>query len=428
MGFASVTSNPAVLMFLYLAPLYCIGIALRNLAAAATKIKQILKTCSDSHVVLLHTPCQRFASMFTVCFAMSILGLKHLGFGARLGNVRPDGTIGLPALSITAPIVITMEEIKAYERATRTIFSKCDSSGPGTATPGWTPLLLLAPLTTPLLPSLLLLSDNPIKPLGSVNVRNVFVFHRPDVLHMAGLPGAKASAMQAEAKMGGGEMPGRCMKRGVEYDTVIRVSASDGAEGSAIADQPVFTFTFTTLSLVRLSHSAPLYQPTVPLISQSEPAWQFDPLRLILSSSSAPRPWASLSKDYNPIHVSPLLAKLFGFKQSIAHGNMVLALVMQRAVDNSDTPLPGGRRGDDPRAVLGKLWGSPTAKSRPSWLVVDFRRPVFVPSALKIRWAKGRAQVYEETGTGSKPGMTPGLEQVRILVDIHAGEGEAPSV
>lgn len=37
--------------------------------------------------------------------------------------------------------------------------------------------------------------------------------------------------------------------------------------------------------------------------------------------------WAAICKDYNPIHISAILAKSFGFQNQIAHGNHVVALV-----------------------------------------------------------------------------------------------------
>jgi hypothetical protein len=40
------------------------------------------------------------------------------------------------------------------------------------------------------------------------------------------------------------------------------------------------------------------------------------------------RQYASLCKDYNPIHISVLLAKLFGFRRSIAHGMWVSAVAL----------------------------------------------------------------------------------------------------
>lgn len=40
--------------------------------------------------------------------------------------------------------------------------------------------------------------------------------------------------------------------------------------------------------------------------------------------------YASLCKDYNPIHISSLLAKLFGFKRSIAHGMWISAAALSQ--------------------------------------------------------------------------------------------------
>ena len=80
-----------------------------------------------------------------------------------------------------------------------------------------------------------------------------------------------------------------------------------------------------------------------------------------------PSAWARLSKDYNPIHVFPLAARLFGFKGKIAHGNHVVAKGLGAIVKSS------------PKATqaLNRLNG-------PCWIEVSFRRPVIVPSILSF--------------------------------------------
>ncbi|KAI9636085.1 uncharacterized protein MKK02DRAFT_26867 [Dioszegia hungarica] len=330
---------------------------------------------------------------------MGLLGLKHLGLGPKLGKVRSDGTVLLPSLSVSAPLLISEADVQAYHRAV-----KADNTA--------APLFLLAPLAAPLVPSLMLLAANPIKPLGAVNVRNTFVFHRPDLQS-----GRKEDGkdLRAEAKMGGEKMLGRRMKRGVEYDTLIEVFEA-GDTASPGQKRPIFSFTFTTLSLVRLPSSAPLYAGAVASASM-EPAWYDDPTPLSLPTSSTPLGWASLSKDYNPIHVSPFLARLFGFKRNIAHGNLIVGIVMDRA-----TSVPRADKGNRARAALGRLWSSDQMK--PSWLVVEFKRPVFVPSSPKVRWSEGGVQVFEEAGLGrgkKAPGQAE--SEIRVLVDIRAGEG-----
>ncbi|MCW8108901.1 MaoC/PaaZ C-terminal domain-containing protein [Alteromonas ponticola] len=49
---------------------------------------------------------------------------------------------------------------------------------------------------------------------------------------------------------------------------------------------------------------------------------------------NAGRKYASLSGDYNPIHLSKLTAKIFGFKTNIAHGMHVLALTLSKLNTN----------------------------------------------------------------------------------------------
>jgi acyl dehydratase len=51
------------------------------------------------------------------------------------------------------------------------------------------------------------------------------------------------------------------------------------------------------------------------------------------------RAYASISGDYNPIHMSSLAAKAFGFKRDIAHGFGVMAQAIDRAkaLPNADT-------------------------------------------------------------------------------------------
>lgn len=47
------------------------------------------------------------------------------------------------------------------------------------------------------------------------------------------------------------------------------------------------------------------------------------------------RQYAGLCKDYNPIHISVLLAKLFGFRRTIAHGMWVSAVALSAFEDRS---------------------------------------------------------------------------------------------
>ncbi len=73
--------------------------------------------------------------------------------------------------------------------------------------------------------------------------------------------------------------------------------------------------------------------------------------------------YASVSKDYNPIHISPLLARVFGFRQPLVHGMYSAALLLR------SQPM-----------------------SAPSKASFRFKRPIFMPSQAQIieqgdRWA-----------------------------------------
>lgn len=69
------------------------------------------------------------------------------------------------------------------------------------------------------------------------------------------------------------------------------------------------------------------------------------------------RQYAMLSKDYNPIHLSPLFAKMFGFKHAIAHGMYTLSRIL--AVEDKALNF---KPSDEPIVVS-----------------CDFYKPVYVP-------------------------------------------------
>ncbi len=75
------------------------------------------------------------------------------------------------------------------------------------------------------------------------------------------------------------------------------------------------------------------------------------------------RRYASVGKDYNPIHLTPLSAKLFGFKRHIAHGMWSLA--------HCAALLEGTLGGAVPRQ-----------------LEVQFKQPLFLPGRVALKFCK----------------------------------------
>ena len=78
----------------------------------------------------------------------------------------------------------------------------------------------------------------------------------------------------------------------------------------------------------------------------------------------APKKWAAVCNDINPIHMFSLAARLFGFPGKIAHGNHDVDIVMQEKHD-------AGFKDE-----LGKLiWEF----YKPSFIEAAFKRPKVLP-------------------------------------------------
>jgi len=74
------------------------------------------------------------------------------------------------------------------------------------------------------------------------------------------------------------------------------------------------------------------------------------------------RRYAAAGKDYNPIHLTALSAKMFGFKRAIAHGMWSLAHC----------------------AALLQEAGAP----EPNELLVQFKQPLFLPGKVAMKFQK----------------------------------------
>lgn len=80
------------------------------------------------------------------------------------------------------------------------------------------------------------------------------------------------------------------------------------------------------------------------------------------------RRYASLSGDYNPIHLSALTAKAFGFKKPIAHGMWTLARALSAFVSHNSKASANGTE----------------SVCHITEIVCRFKRPVFLPNDIHI--------------------------------------------
>ncbi len=83
------------------------------------------------------------------------------------------------------------------------------------------------------------------------------------------------------------------------------------------------------------------------------------------------RRYARVSGDYNPHHLHWLTARVFGFKQPIAHGMWSLARVMARLEKECDTPYPVG-------------------------VNAEFKLPIFMPATITMGYEKIKNQPQKD--------------------------------
>jgi acyl dehydratase len=250
---------------------------------------------------------------------------------------------GIP-ISLEIPFRTSAPDLIRYNRAAKT-------SGIDTTSHPLHLMLFLSAVTEPAMLLLLTKINCPMDPIGGVNVRNRFEIVDPQLLDRK-----LKQVMKEEGVMDQGWVvktrldPNlRKVKRGWEVTIVVEL---------VLGNDTLYRQFFTFLQFAKHSIPAPSD------INHTEP--EITPTTSVSLTSNDPYLWATLSKDYNPIHFSSTLARLFGFKSMIAHGNHVLAKGMAKLDINGE-----GMR----------------------FMEVEFRRPAFIPSELDVSVDKGERSV-----------------------------------
>lgn len=249
--------------------------------------------------------------------------LKYIpGYTAPLRADLAAAVFLFDTITIRGHLSLSAVDIATFGRAVRSTGS---------------PFLLIAK-TTPLVIQLLADRRCPIKPLGAVNSRNIITFNRPYFV-----PPLQKQNLTYVAKFG--SQHGIRRKRGVEFSITIDVMS----DGEKIIEMELWMLQFLSSS----------HEPRFKGVSQ-ENVVKGEAVSSICITAKDPELWAESCKDYNPIHVSQIGAKLFGFKNVIAHGNHVAALVLQET-------------------------GVPTV---PFTLELDFLRPMLLPATFEVLGAE----------------------------------------
>ncbi len=153
----------------------------------------------------------------------------------------------------------------------------------------------------------------PIRLLGALHLKNRIVQYRPIALD---------ESVDIDARFG----EFRLVEKGVEFDLVTEVKAG----GSLVWQE-------TSIYLARgryggQENPSPQASFELPGLTDSET------LRSWHVPGDRGRQYAAISGDYNPIHVSALLAKVFGFDRDIAHGFGILAQALEYSARLRDSP------------------------------------------------------------------------------------------
>lgn len=276
----------------------------------------------------------------------------------------------LPRLGVRASGVRVPQRV--LQQLQRLNFSE-GGAGQGATPEGALPVMCMAAVSEPLFIKLLTHAALPVPVLGSVQMR--FTVRQRRWL------------WQREAfDISVGLHAMRPHKRGTELDIVRSVVPSGGDAASAV---------WTCVSTILCFHKRRDPPPRAPAVSAPSLA-DADATQALQLAGNAGRRWASLSKDWNPVHVSAVTAWFFGFRRgAIAHAHCVLHSIQGAledvAVEARAAATTRSRR-EGARGQDGEFDGRCT-------LAAVFQRPLFIP---------GRATAgirVDDAGRGREPAI-----------------------
>jgi hypothetical protein len=204
---------------------------------------------------------------------LKILFSRKKGF--KPGDSFPD------IKAVINNISINQEKLKAYREI-------CELEDDGNL-----PILYPHVFTAPLHMAILSNKDFPIPLLGMLHYRNHLIQHRPI---------KSDEVLNVEVRLD----EHRIVKQGFEFDYLITVKSGGEAVWNSIT-------TYLKQGKFGKDFQIPQRGNLIEPISDAEK----------ISDSVIPKKigkrYAKICSDYNPIHISKFMAKLFGFKRDIAH-------------------------------------------------------------------------------------------------------------
>lgn len=180
---------------------------------------------------------------------------------------------------------------KAAKADPAKIAAYCEATG--LPNDGNYPLLYPHVLTSPLHLGIMANSAFPLSPLGGVHARNVVLQHRAIAI---------GEALDLEAEL----CAPHILKSGLEFDIATTVKANDETVWQGLS-----SYIFRGKYGAQDEGYEPPRLPDLGTVGKTA-SWRVP--------GDMGRRYAKITGDYNPIHVSKILAKLFGFKQDLIHG------------------------------------------------------------------------------------------------------------
>jgi hypothetical protein len=254
---------------------------------------------------------------------MPAIGANYLKAALSLTR-KTEGAVAIPELSATLPeLRVDAAQLAAYREI-------CGFAA-GEDLPITFPQVIAAAIQMHLLNQ----RDFPIPLIGLVHLRNQIEQQRP----------LKADEVFAVNVAGGGT----ATDKGLEFDIVTEF---------LVGEARLWTATATVLHRAKKKTDKPVgKRPPAAADANLSQYVSFD------APADIGRRYGRISGDMNPIHLSPLSAKLFGYPRAIAHGMWSLARCA---------------------ALL-----APQLSGPPTRLEVAFKQPLFLPGRVALKHQRG---------------------------------------
>lgn len=378
-----------------------VGVPLLTAAIVLVPRLGLYKATGAQHAVLPKPVSRLDGRDVLTIIALILLKLVQnaLGLTPKLKPSADRLGFDLPALSVTSTLAIDDEDLIKFDAATLpskkgTGKSSSAAAGDGAGGSGENNRsLLIAGLINPLMSILLANRNLPLQPFGCVNTRNTFTFLDPEACRHPTQVLDPTRGVTVSATIGGPSHPGRRVKRGVEFEVHFEVAGLRRGDTS-----PTVIFKQVGAVLAYLPRSTqPLFRDLSATCAveggdddgdEKEPQWITADGEIVELGMRAPKKWAALCRDYNPIHMSSLLARVFGFPGKIAHGNHALARAVELIARDPTRVMTSGQASAD--KALRLLGRTEDGRETPSALEVQFRRPMVLPSRLGLEVADAK--------------------------------------